>query len=133
MKRINPKDSQSYDDYLNFDAIDESGEGDYFEEEKPLWDERPQVSDESLFNNLGEYRSRQEYLNQLEASSNQEHHLQEEEQLSANDPSLLEVEEQGEPKLKRSKYSAKVDRFLTNGIIIVTVLLIAVLLIAFLV
>ena len=34
---------------------------------------------------------------------------------------------------KRARYSAKLDRFLTNGIIITTVLLIAVLLIAFLV
>lgn len=34
---------------------------------------------------------------------------------------------------KRAKYNARIDRFLTNGIIIVTVLLIAVLLIAFLV
>lgn len=35
--------------------------------------------------------------------------------------------------VRRAKYSAKVDRFLTNGIIVVGVLLIAVLLIAFLV
>ena len=34
---------------------------------------------------------------------------------------------------KRAKYNAKMDRFLTNGIIIVSVLLVAVLLIAFLV
>ena len=34
---------------------------------------------------------------------------------------------------KRSKYSAKIDRFLNNGMIIVAVLLLAVLLIAFLV
>lgn len=42
-------------------------------------------------------------------------------------------EENDQTSIRRAKYSAKVDRFLTNGIIVVGVLLIAVLLIAFLV
>lgn len=37
-----------------------------------------------------------------------------------------------EKRTKRAKYHAKIDRFLTNGIIIVGILLVAVLLIAFL-
>lgn len=47
-------------------------------------------------------------------------------------PEGFEIDQES-GKLRRAKYSAKVDRFLTNGIIVVGVLLIAVLLIAFLV
>lgn len=132
MKRINQKDSQAYEDYLNYDASEESAEGNYSEEEQRVWDDKPQTSEESLYNELGEYRSRQEYLHQLEASLDEDDSFQEE-PIPSNDSLVLEAETQEQPKQKRAKYSAKVDRFLTNGIIIVTVLLIAVLLIAFLV
>lgn len=68
------------------------------------------------------YPSRQAYL---EAQKNSE----------TSDQAIKESyeEENEQTSIRRAKYSAKVDRFLTNGIIVVGVLLIAVLLIAFLV
>ena len=74
-------------------------------------------------NNLDEeYPSRQAYL--------QSQQLQKTEQRPFQAVSE-DLTEQGQ--IRRAKYSAKIDRFLTNGIIVVGVLLVIVLLIAFLV
>lgn len=69
-----------------------------------------------------EYPSRQAYLQAQKSYEAKEQGIKE---------TYEETSEQTD--VRRAKYSAKVDRFLTNGIIVVGVLLIAVLLIAFLV
>lgn len=115
----------------------------------------PQVgfnSEETYYDETGQYRSRHDYHGQtsdtlsrpFEFHTTEEHLLPPQsleqsefvEELEAANESIAETEvemETEQQKGKRTKYSPKVDRFLTNGIIVVTVLLIAVLLIAFLV
>lgn len=73
-------------------------------------------------NQAEEFPSRQAYLQSQQLQKPELKMFQ-----ATNDDST----EQGQ--IRRAKYSAKVDRFLTNGIIVVGVLLVIVLLIAFLV
>lgn len=68
------------------------------------------------------YPSRSEYFKQ-----------QSDEMITENESEMFDEWEKAPIDGKRAKYSAKIDRFLTNGIIVVGVLLIAILLIAFLV
>jgi len=68
------------------------------------------------------YPSRSEYFKQPS-----------DEMMTENESEMSDELEKAPLDGKRAKYSARIDRFLTNGIIVVGVLLIAILLIAFLV
>lgn len=96
----------------------------------------------TYYDETGQYRSRHDYHGQMSETMSRpfEFHPTDEHllppQLADQSESFEEAETETESEPlpnKRTKYSPKVDRFLTNGIIVVTVLLVAVLLIAFLV
>lgn len=135
------KKSQDYDEYLDYDfEIEENPDELAQDEADKYYDPYGDHYDENDYLEDGYYDNNTPYQTPLEDDIAQEnyderagiHYVNESEFTDEPLRSRSQVSEDNEEeKGQRTKYNAKIDRFLNNGIIIVGVLLIIVLVIAF--